>query len=259
MATHSLHLPRLLLWLQFIANERQTARPHLLLVRVLVVCMSGGPADLEPSGNGRLWIPSHLLQFLNKHSWCALERLPRCPRRSCSRTGAHDTDLRLRKQSQRLPPGDPWRSGSYSEFCSQAAALYPHVFAKVLLSTSFRIKRRRVWVPNTARMDQWCTSTGLDEPGPAGDRGAALSGHFSSALINASVSAAAENGYLDTLAGILGDNGVCPVVFSQWSLTTTLKDLYGLVVWGFMWNLAVPTNGGVPVDTLKLQTRRHTN
>lgn len=74
MATAPLHLPRLLFWLQFIAKERQTALPHISLFSVLLFFMSGGPADLEQSGNGGLWIPSDLLQLLNQHSWVTRER-----------------------------------------------------------------------------------------------------------------------------------------------------------------------------------------
>lgn len=128
MATDSLHLPRLLFWLQFIAKERQTARPHLLLFCVLVFFMSGGPADLEQSGNGELWIPSDLLQFLSQHSW--IKREPICGARVCVCTSVYlDTpggrvpvrDTWLRKETERLPPGDPWRSENYSEFSSQGS------------------------------------------------------------------------------------------------------------------------------------------
>lgn len=140
----------------------------------------------------------------------------------------------------------------------KAADLYSPMFAEVLLSTSIRTKRHRVWVFNAAQMDPSCTYTGQDGPGPAGvclDRLTALSGrNFHLSLI--SHKCVCANGCLDTEAGILRVSHTqrvcvrhccCRVGFSQWSLTPTLKDLFGLVVWGFVWNLALLTNGGVPV------------
>lgn len=131
------------LWLQILPTSldsysgynlllKRDKHVYLLLFFVLVFFMSGGPADLEQSRHGGLWIPSDLLQFLNQHSWVTHklmhEHLPRHPRRSCPSTGAHDPDLWLRKQTQRLRPGDPWRSENYSEFSSQGSrSLFSHV------------------------------------------------------------------------------------------------------------------------------------
>lgn len=58
--------------------------------------------------------------------------------------------------------GDP---GVIQRLLYEAAALYPPVFAEVLLSTSVRTKHHRV-----AHTDQSCTCSGSDEPGPAGVR-----------------------------------------------------------------------------------------
>lgn len=198
MATDSLHLPRLIFWLQFIAKERETACQHLLLFCSFVLLMSGDPADLKQSGNGGL--PSDLPQFLNHHSWVTCgsvgDELPceclsvylvtpggRVPvqdhmtqtygfgnRPKCFACIFERSDLEIHGDSRVV-----------QSLVHKEAALYPPVFVQGLLSTSIRTKRHRVWVPNVAQMDCSYPYTGLDEPDPAGvsaclDRLTALSG-----------------------------------------------------------------------------------
>lgn len=151
----------------------------------------------------------------------------------------------------------------------KAADLYSPVFAEVLLSTSIRTKRHRVWVFNAAQMDPSCTYTGRDGPGPAGvclDRLTAWSGrNFHLSLI--SHKCVCANGCLDTEAGILRvshTQRVCEtLLLSCWLFSVVFNTHFERPLRpcrvGLRVKFSSVDNGGCPCSTRELRSRRSTN